>query len=452
MGGKHTLKTIFDYPELIRWIDFDANTKHGIDVHKVYASTVNCVWFRTPNGISFYRQAVAVVKSYLKYGFLPHQTKGVIPGWNDILTLKPELKPLIDVDRNIEHGVDVTRMTLKSGQKVYAFCSNCGKPVEKPRFLFSITRNGHVFCNKCSRSLKTSFQEQTLFYYIWKMFPSTLNGCRCVLTNNMELDIYIPEYKLGIEYDGGKWHKEHIARSIRKYELCKNNGIYLVKMTDLVLDVNDSDTKFYSKPNPTNDNYQEVIDFVARYTNYKGERIVVNIEKDRYEILKRYKKTSFEKSFAYKIPEALKYWNYEMNGNVDPYDISANDTNKFWFTSPGYGDYKKSPNQITSGKTSVYHPKEAIEQAWLIRHKKIVVFDVKSGKRYSMTYRDASVETGLSLKNISKRVCEKNIFLHLTRDRRYILLNISDRNDDEIREILLAKFPENDIILTKDKS
>jgi hypothetical protein len=49
------------------------------------------------------------------------------------LTLKPELKPLIDIERNIEHGIDVNGMTPKSGQKVYAFCSNCGKQVEEPR-------------------------------------------------------------------------------------------------------------------------------------------------------------------------------------------------------------------------------------------------------------------------------------------------------------------------------
>jgi hypothetical protein len=57
MGGKHTLKTFFDYPELLKWVDIDENAKNGIDVHKLYTSTSNVIWFRTPNGIPFYRRA-----------------------------------------------------------------------------------------------------------------------------------------------------------------------------------------------------------------------------------------------------------------------------------------------------------------------------------------------------------------------------------------------------------
>jgi hypothetical protein len=278
------------------------------------------------------------------------------------------------------------------------------------------------------------------------MFPSAINGCREAISNNMELDIYIPEYRLGIEYDGGKWHQEHVDRGLKKYDLCKKNGIFLVKMTDLILDVDDADRKYHSRPEPTDEDYQRVVDFVSEYTNYDGERIIVNVEADRYEILLRYKKTKFERSFAYKNPEALKYWNYERNGNVDPYGISANDVHKFWFTSPEYGEYMKSPNQITSGKTHIYHPKESIEKAMSCIRKRIVVYDVETGVCSMLTYRETSGLTGLGMKNISKITCKKNILGHLTYDRKFILLNVSERNDEEIREILLENHLENAII------
>ena len=51
-------------------------------------------------------------------------------------------------------------------------------------------------------------------------------------TINSELDIYIPSIKLAIEYDGEAWHKNNtIKREERKYQLCKENGIKLIRLS-----------------------------------------------------------------------------------------------------------------------------------------------------------------------------------------------------------------------------
>ena len=49
----------------------------------------------------------------------------------------------------------------------------------------------------------------------------------------MEVDIYIPSIKLAIEYDGIAWHKEDKRdREIRKYRICQNNGIRLLRLME----------------------------------------------------------------------------------------------------------------------------------------------------------------------------------------------------------------------------
>ncbi len=55
-----------------------------------------------------------------------------------------------------------------------------------------------------------------------------------VFDNNMEFDIYIPSRKIAIEFDGGYWHNsEQIHDKERyKYDICRNNGIYLVRIKE----------------------------------------------------------------------------------------------------------------------------------------------------------------------------------------------------------------------------
>lgn len=56
-----------------------------------------------------------------------------------------------------------------------------------------------------------------------------------------EIDIYIPEFKIGIEYCGSFWHSELFCHNrlkkcrtkhINKYKLCRDNGIYLITLFD----------------------------------------------------------------------------------------------------------------------------------------------------------------------------------------------------------------------------
>lgn len=88
-------------------------------------------------------------------------------------------------------------------------------------------------CPRCTKRLRTSFPEQAVFFYVRSIFPDAINSFKDVFDNGMELDVYIPSIKTGIEYDGINWHKDSdIERERRKYFVCKDNGITLIRLKE----------------------------------------------------------------------------------------------------------------------------------------------------------------------------------------------------------------------------
>ena len=86
-------------------------------------------------------------------------------------------------------------------------------------------------CPHCYNN--TSFQEVELSDYIkslLKLDETFITNNRNVLDNN-ELDIYIPDRKIAIEYDGLYWHNElHKDKNyhLNKTNLCNEKGIRLI--------------------------------------------------------------------------------------------------------------------------------------------------------------------------------------------------------------------------------
>jgi predicted nucleic acid-binding Zn-ribbon protein len=68
-------------------------------------------------------------------------------------------------------------------------------------------------CPKCNKIISKS--EIEVYNFIKEYYPNTINNIRDLLPDRkLELDIYIPELNIGIEYDGLIWHSE-------KFEKCE---------------------------------------------------------------------------------------------------------------------------------------------------------------------------------------------------------------------------------------
>lgn len=113
-----------------------------------------------------------------------------------------------------------------SKNKVLIKCNECGK-------IFEIEANSHLQGHGCPyHSFNTSNIEKEILAYINTIYDGDiLSNNRQIISPN-EIDIYIPELKIGFEIDGLYWHNE-INKPDKNYHLnktieCENKGIRLI--------------------------------------------------------------------------------------------------------------------------------------------------------------------------------------------------------------------------------
>ena len=84
-----------------------------------------------------------------------------------------------------------------------------------------------------SINASTSLNEFVIYYYLNPF--GFIRGKSGTLSNlgldNYEIDLFHPQRKIGIEYDGQHWHQD-VARDICKNNLCKENGILLYRIRE----------------------------------------------------------------------------------------------------------------------------------------------------------------------------------------------------------------------------
>lgn len=105
-----------------------------------------------------------------------------------------------------ENGYQVVYYTFK--------CKKCSN-------IFSDTFHGGKIpvCRKC-HPMTHSNEENEIFNFIKSIYSGNIEQNNRKILNGKELDLYLPEFNLGIEYDGSYWHNNS-HKSIKKYNLHK---------------------------------------------------------------------------------------------------------------------------------------------------------------------------------------------------------------------------------------
>ncbi|SFL54074.1 hypothetical protein SAMN05216390_1435 [Lachnospiraceae bacterium KH1T2] len=209
---------------------------------------------------------------------------------------------------------------------------------------------------------QTSFPEQVLFFYCKKIFGDAMS--REIITSgneNMEIDVYIPSKRMGIEFDCSKWHS--YKRDEKKYRVCRNENIYLIRITDNIHidDGNTCDKVIHYKPKhkSTKDSYLELEKVMNELFILLDIRCDVNIGRDDQKIYKQLHQYAVDCSLARNYPDFVKkYWDYSRN-IISPYDISSHSNDHHWFIVNGISNKRIVNNAlqtyIKTGK--LFNPK-----------------------------------------------------------------------------------------------
>ena len=128
---------------------------------------------------------------------------------------------------------------IKSTDKILTKCPICNEYSEhilgniylfnKAAFKF----NRPLMCLKCKNNLSISSYENEIADYIKSFYSGELIKNDRTVLNGKELDIYIPEKRIAIEFNGDYWHSSEFKDQnyhINKFLKCKENRILLVSI------------------------------------------------------------------------------------------------------------------------------------------------------------------------------------------------------------------------------
>ncbi len=303
-------------PELIKEWDYD---KNNINPNAISKGCNKKVWWKCKFGHSW--EAAVNSRTNMESGCPYCSNRKAISGYNDLATTNPELIKEWDFVKNKLKPNEVSK---GSGIKVWWLCpaGHSYKAIISNRCKPNPTN-----CPICSKELQTSFPEQAVYYYIKKNFPTAINGDK--KTIGKELDIYIPELGVAVEYDGANWHQGNEEKELQKNNRCKENNIRLIRIREHGLSDYDGCICLFRENNDSNEDLSIIIDKLLKMIDVVKED--VNVDRDRFKIYDTYINTKRNKSLESRFPELAKEWNFNKNGNLLPSMFPPNSNKKVWW-------------------------------------------------------------------------------------------------------------------------
>lgn len=159
-----------------------------------------------------------------------------------------QLHSVPDKSDSFSHLIDAVHPSLlsdlllgkiKSGDYITTKCPVCGKYSEHIfgniwRLYSNEFRTGSMpMCESCRYSITSSKYEQEIYEYISTFYAGEVIQNNRSILNGKELDLYYPEKKIAIEFNGDYWHNEdHKPANYHygKFKECYDLGIILVSI------------------------------------------------------------------------------------------------------------------------------------------------------------------------------------------------------------------------------
>ena len=280
----------------------------------------------------------------------------LIKGKNDLATINPRLAKEWHPTKN--HDLSPFDVTSGSGKKVWWLC-----PLgHEYQVTIRDRHSDNTQCPICNAKSQTSFPEQAILFYVKKLYPDAISRYKEIFEHSMELDIYIPSIRLGIEFDGAKWHNSvtQFNRERKKYALCRAHNIRLIRVkentesrwwgvADLIYYI--PKVRTYTKLEET---INAILDSIDRTSNMWTRTnplcfhssVRANLKKDRAAILNYL--SDIKNSLAEIRPDVVGCWDYHKNGNLSPRMFTVSSNQIVWWKCPNCGhEWQCSINSMT---------------------------------------------------------------------------------------------------------
>ena len=328
-----------DNKDLIKSWDYKKNT---IDPNKTTCGSVKKAWWICEKGHSY---DMRIDHRNNGHGCPYCSGRRPIIGETDLLTINPELCKEWNYEKNEIKPYEVSPFSNKS------VWWKCSKGHEWKAIINNRAKgNG---CPQCSYEFHTSFAEKVVYYYIKKYFNNALENYKPDFLNNKEFDIYIPDEKIGIEYDGQNWHK-NVNRDLEKDKLCKENNITLIRIREPKCPLLNSSSLCIVLNDTTQKELEEKIKNELFKNIFKMSNIDIDINRDTNIINDMVNYTEKSNSLENNYPDLAKEWNYEKNAPLLPSQVQCKTSKKVWWKCSKGHEWQALPSNRINGNGCPY--------------------------------------------------------------------------------------------------
>jgi hypothetical protein len=370
-GKTFKLPLIVDtHPNLIK--ELHPKNNHNIDFHSLTGGSEKRVWWLCNKGHSWETSAAQRVKAntgcpYCS-GKLPTQE-------NNLLKYNPRLCEQWDYEKNGD--LKPENFVPGSSQKVWWNCIR-GHSWQASVLNRAIKFTGCPSCNsgtsqfelRIYAELKSIFEDAILHEHI----------------DGLELDIFIKEYGIGIDYDALYTHKnkKRIDFDKKKIDHFESNGIFFIKVREVGLPSLSKNEVYVSGIVAELEHVKKVLKFIIiNFELKKGHQRAINnyLTKSKFqnhdlflEFLYMLPNPSKENTLSYLFPEVAKEWHPTKNGALKPDNVSGRSNFKvWWLCKNGHEWYCTIDNRTSSVHGCPYCSRKRVskENSLLTTHPKI---------------------------------------------------------------------------------
>ena len=327
--GENDLETV--NPTLAKEWNYEKN--FPLKPEDVSYSSGMSVWWKCGEGHIW----KAAINNRIRWSGCPYcSNKKVWKGFNDFNSQckannKEKLLKEWVLDKN-SNELNITSDSVLYGSDKYAWwkCSRCG--YEWKAKIYARTGRGDG-CPNCRKEFKVSFNEKMIYYYVHKHCKNAVENYTDFSNSKLELDIYLPDIKLGIEYDGQYYHT-NIQRDEQKNEICNSEGIDLVRIREPKcprLNGQFTEIKLHSlKEDDIIAAVKELLQILNKKYSIHNE-IDIDLNRDRGEIYNLIESREKENSLLKLYPEIAKEWHPIKNGSLSPENVRYASGKKIWW-------------------------------------------------------------------------------------------------------------------------
>ncbi len=290
---------------------------------KVTSGSKRKVWWLCPQGHSYQSTVVNRVNGN---GCPICSGKQILLGFNDLQSQLPEVAQDWHPSKNGTLTPD--QVTVGCGKRVWWMCQVCGQ--EWIQFVYTRQQCG---CPKCSGEFKSSFPEQVLYFYLSQ---ATVAESRARV-HMREIDVYLPDLNVGVEYDGNYYHANRSEQDSAKVMHFSKHGIRIIRVVESDTLNAIGDIIHY----PVTKDYSNLGDAIVHVFNLLGLPVPdIDIPRDSAKIYGQYIYQRKQNSLAVVCPNVAAEWDYEKNSPITPEMVSYGSKKVFWWKCKNGHEWK----------------------------------------------------------------------------------------------------------------